>query len=148
MKGLRRISKKKKGFTLIELIIVIAILGILAFIVVPNFKGHKDDAKKSADEANGKIIADATAMAITKDEIKLVDGSYVGTTKKENNADYSSYIQVDEEKTPEVAKQLRTIPKVSGTDDKFYLIINKDGKITVSKEDNDNGKVYPVKDET
>lgn len=37
--------KNKKGFTLIELIVVIAILGILALFLVPQFMGYANDAK-------------------------------------------------------------------------------------------------------
>ena len=43
-------NKKKKGFTLVELIVVIAILGILAAIAVPRFSGFTDQSKKASVE--------------------------------------------------------------------------------------------------
>ena len=43
---------KKKGFTLVELMIVVAILGIMAAIVIPTFQGNAATAKKSASKSN------------------------------------------------------------------------------------------------
>ena len=41
-------AMSRKGFTLIEILIVVIILGILAAIVIPQFASASDDAKKSA----------------------------------------------------------------------------------------------------
>jgi general secretion pathway protein G len=43
-----RRARRTHGFTLIELMVVIAILGILAALIVPRFVGFTDDAKVSA----------------------------------------------------------------------------------------------------
>jgi prepilin-type N-terminal cleavage/methylation domain-containing protein len=43
---------KKKGFSLVELIIVVTILGILAAIVLPGFQNHVANAKESAVKSN------------------------------------------------------------------------------------------------
>jgi len=52
--------KDKKGFTLIELMIVVAIIGILAAIAIPNFL--KFQAKSKQSEAKTNLKAIYTAM--------------------------------------------------------------------------------------
>lgn len=61
--------KKKKGFTLIELIIVIAVIGIVAAIAVPKFGNIQKDAKIKADIATAKTIADATLLLYAQDKL-------------------------------------------------------------------------------
>ena len=54
-------GSNQKGFTLIELMIVIAIIGILAAIAIPNFIAYRNKAYCSATESDAQNIAAAVA---------------------------------------------------------------------------------------
>ena len=64
----QRLSKKLKkngGFTLIEMLIVVAIIAILVVVSIPMVSSSLDDAKKATDEANlraAKSVAMVSAM--------------------------------------------------------------------------------------
>ncbi|MDP4180215.1 MAG: prepilin-type N-terminal cleavage/methylation domain-containing protein [Bacillota bacterium] len=68
---LKKLIKNKKGFTLTELIVVIAILGVLAAVVTPSVLGYISDAKVSADKANANTIDSAVKRLVANDKLKL-----------------------------------------------------------------------------
>ena len=57
----------KKGFTMIELIFVIVILGILASVAIPRLAGTREDAEISAAIGNLRtLVSDANVYYVTK----------------------------------------------------------------------------------
>ena len=59
------LRNRKKGFTLIELMIVIAIIAILAAILIPNFIRARSQSQLAACESNMKNVATALEMYST-----------------------------------------------------------------------------------
>jgi prepilin-type N-terminal cleavage/methylation domain-containing protein len=57
-----KLRKNEKGFTLIELVVVIVILGIIAAIAVPKYMDLTGSAEAAADEANRKAVEAAVMM--------------------------------------------------------------------------------------
>lgn len=66
-------KRSKKGFTLIELIVVIAILGILALIAIPTFLGMRETANEGTVKSNLRNIQAAAVMYATTSNIDVYD---------------------------------------------------------------------------
>ncbi|SET09248.1 type II secretion system protein [Thalassotalea agarivorans] len=69
-------TNRNKGFTLIELVVVIVILGILAVTVLPRFVNLQDDARKEVLHGLKAAVIDAAEMVYDKAVIEGKDATH------------------------------------------------------------------------
>ena len=83
----RKRSKKEEGFTLIELVIVIAIIGILMAIAIPNYMKARQAAAVSATKANLRNLATALELYMAEEGLNTYPpAKTTGTVKGINDA--------------------------------------------------------------
>lgn len=63
----------KKGFTIMEMLIVVAIIAVLAAIAIPTFNSALTKSKEAADVANIRAAYAEVQVKIITDEIKIAD---------------------------------------------------------------------------
>jgi len=65
----------KKGFTLAELLVVLAILAILVAVAIPLFSGAVSEAQKTAREANVRAVRAAAVVEILTNDSVVEKGT-------------------------------------------------------------------------
>ncbi len=71
---LQKLRGNSQGFTLIELMIVIAIIGILAAIAIPNFISYRDKAYCSKAETDAQNVLAALASYFSEPDNTSING--------------------------------------------------------------------------
>lgn len=118
MQNLKKILKNKKGFTLVELMVVVAILGILVAIAVPVYSNVTANAAEKACASNIRTIESAIVMA-------QADGVTFATTGTDTDlTKLKGYLKATDMKCP--VKDTAA----------YELSVSTDGKVTVSHNHN------------
>jgi type IV pilus assembly protein PilA len=87
--------KNKKGFTLIELIVVLAVLAVIMAIAVPRFLGVQEDAKKEADASTAAMIAKAAELYLVTENIDLPAADSTTLVDIDDLTDDGKYVNSD-----------------------------------------------------
>ena len=128
-------KKNNKGFTLVELVIVIAILAILVGLLAPQYTKYVEKSRKAADADNLEEMVKAVQVyeADTDSNAALETGDYeiTMTTDKTTITDNSTLKAALEEYVPDYASKKLKSKKWGADGIKAAINVDKDGKITV-----------------
>jgi type IV pilus assembly protein PilA len=115
---MKKMLNNKKGFTLIELMIVVAIIGILAAIAIPNFMNYQCKAKQS--EAKSNLGAIRTAQEVYMAEHSTYAGTLENLAWEARGATNYDYSILSSSTTDFSAQATST--SIKGTDEDTWTI--------------------------
>lgn len=134
---LLKYAKVQKGFSFVELIIVIAIIVLIAVFSIPKITDSMENSRKTKDVTNARLIGTTVTKVIDKeDSLSLVAGTYrfeasvptpqVGATSEQTNFAIQLGKELNNVKFAPLYKG--TLPTAKC----FVLVIEQDGSIEVS----------------
>ncbi len=121
---------KHAGFTLIELMIVVALIGILSAIAIPNFISYKDKAYCASVETDvHNVFVQTTAWLLDHDDITDEYKNDILATLSDNTENLSIEISTDGKSTLRISAQdsSEKCPKAKPVGKPYYAIITGKG---------------------
>jgi general secretion pathway protein G len=132
---IRPAHRADRGFTLVEIMVVVVILGLLATLVAPNVLGSGEEAKRNKAQADCVTIAGAVELYFLKngrlpeniDELTRKDERGNSFLKRYSKDPWSNDYEIQPGENPQDFLVLRGGPdKTTGTDDDITNMPAKD----------------------
>lgn len=116
--------KQQKGFTLLEVMVVIVILGIIASMVVPNLIGNQEQA------ARQKVVVDIQQLESALDMYRLRNGFYP-TTEQGLDALVSAPVTEPVPRSFPEGGFIRRLPKDPWNEDYILISPGQFGRVDI-----------------
>lgn len=134
LKKLKQKKNKKKGFTLIELTVVLAIMALIITVIAPNFSEIKDKSESKVDDQNCSVVERSVEMLLAEGVITETGNFNITITPGDNGVTSAEITGI--KAANDLAKLLYDLGKPHTGDS--YLAEVVDGKKV-------NAKVIPEK---